>query len=77
MAEKALVAVIMAGGSGTRFWPLSTADRPKQFITFFGDRTLLQHSYDRLMGTAAPDRILVLTNQAYAQFPSGTSSASR
>ena len=39
MNEEALVAVIMAGGSGTRFWPLSTADRPKQFLTLFGDRT--------------------------------------
>jgi len=65
MAEKALVAVIMAGGSGMRFWPLSTADRPKQFLTLFGDRTLLQHSYDRLAGIVAPECILVLTNQAF------------
>ena len=65
MNEEALVAVIMAGGSGTRFWPLSTADRPKQFLTLFGDRTLLQHSFDRLKGMVAPERTLVLTNQAF------------
>jgi len=67
MDEETLVAVIMAGGSGTRFWPLSTIDRPKQFLTLFEDRTLLQHSYDRLMGMVSPERILVLTNQSFVQ----------
>ena len=63
--EKSLVAVIMAGGMGTRFWPLSTPERPKQFITLFGDRSLLQMSFDRLRGLVPPERILVLTNAAH------------
>lgn len=56
-----LVAVIMAGGAGTRFWPASTADRPKQFLALLGERTLLQMSFDRLSGLVASERILVLT----------------
>ena len=39
---KNLVAIIMAGGVGTRFWPLSTHERPKQFIQLFDDRSLLK-----------------------------------
>jgi len=64
--EKSLVAVIMAGGMGTRFWPLSIPQKPKQFITLFGDRSLLQMSFDRLRGLVPPERILVLTNAAHA-----------
>lgn len=63
--EKNLVAVIMAGGMGTRFWPLSTPARPKQFITLFGERSLLQMSFDRLRGLVSPERTLVLTNAAH------------
>jgi len=63
--EKRLVAVIMAGGMGTRFWPLSTPARPKQFVTLFGERSLLQMSFDRLRGLVPPERILVLTNAAH------------
>ena len=61
----ALVAVIMAGGSGTRFWPLSTEERPKQFLTLSGQRSLLQLSYDRVAGLLPDERILVLTNQRF------------
>jgi len=60
-----LVIVIMAGGAGTRFWPLSTEKRPKQFLDLFGDRTLLQKSYDRISNLVPPDKILVLTNAAF------------
>ncbi len=59
-----LVAVIMAGGIGTRFWPLSTEDRPKQFLTLFGDRSLLQMSFDRVVGMVPPERILILTSES-------------
>ncbi len=46
-------AVIMAGGQGQRFWPLSTADRPKQFLDLERrGRTLLQATYDRLLPLA-------------------------
>jgi mannose-1-phosphate guanylyltransferase len=57
-----LVAVIMAGGAGTRFWPLSTEARPKQLLTLVGERSLLQQSLDRLAGLVAPERVLVLTS---------------
>ncbi len=60
-----LVAVIMAGGSGTRFWPLSTEQRPKQFLTLFGSRSLLQLSYDRISALLPPEQILVLTNARF------------
>lgn len=60
-----LVAVIMAGGAGTRFWPASTEARPKQFLTFFGDRSLLQLSYDRVAPLVGKDRVLVLTGQRF------------
>ncbi|MBI3924998.1 MAG: NTP transferase domain-containing protein [Armatimonadetes bacterium] len=60
-----LVAVIMAGGVGTRFWPMSTPERPKQFLALVGDRTLLQESYDRVVELTGPDRILVVTGQRY------------
>ena len=64
-----LVAVIMAGGVGTRFWPLSTEDRPKQFIRLFDERSLLQKSYDRIAGIVPDDRILVLTNDRFTHLP--------
>jgi mannose-1-phosphate guanylyltransferase len=60
-----LVVVIMAGGVGTRFWPLSTTEMPKQFLNLFGDRTMLQESYDRIADLASPERVLVLTNSAF------------
>ncbi len=45
--------VVLAGGAGTRFWPLSTQDKPKQFLTLLGDRSLLQTGY-RLASLIAP-----------------------
>lgn len=57
-----LVVCIMAGGSGTRFWPMSRPDRPKQFLNLTGDRTMLQVTYDRLSGLVRPAQVLVLTN---------------
>lgn len=54
-------AVIMAGGSGTRLWPLSRMDRPKQSLIISGKRTLFQHAVDRLEGLFPHKRILVVT----------------
>lgn len=59
------VAVIMAGGTGTRFWPLSTTEKPKQFLKLFDDRSLLQKSYDRIADLMPPERIMVLTNATF------------
>ena len=61
-----MAAIIMAGGIGTRFWPLSTEDRPKQFLNLFDERSLLQKSYDRIAGLIPNERILVLTNRRFA-----------
>ncbi|GMU51804.1 MAG: mannose-1-phosphate guanylyltransferase [Candidatus Xenobia bacterium] len=61
-----LVCIIMAGGAGTRFWPVSTERKPKQFLPLGSERTLLQASCDRLEGLCPPDRTLVLTSRAYS-----------
>ena len=60
-----LVAVIMAGGIGSRFWPASTPENPKQFLQFFGDRSLLQKSYDRIASLIPPERVLILTQERF------------
>jgi mannose-1-phosphate guanylyltransferase len=58
-------AMIMAGGGGTRFWPRSRVARPKQFLTFSGERTLLQATLDRIAPMIAPERVWVLTGAAH------------
>jgi mannose-1-phosphate guanylyltransferase len=60
-----LHAMIMAGGGGTRFWPRSRARRPKQFLTFSGDRTLLQGTLDRIEAQVPADRCWVITSAAH------------
>jgi len=54
-------AVIMAGGGGTRLWPLSRKKRPKQALALFNDQTLFQNTLGRLWGLLPPERILVIT----------------
>ena len=57
----------MAGGIGSRFWPMSTAERPKQFIDVLGvGRTLIQLTLDRFEGICPPENIWVVTNARYA-----------
>jgi mannose-1-phosphate guanylyltransferase len=53
----------MAGGSGTRFWPRSRATLPKQMLNLFGDKTMLQLTYNRIKDFVSNDKILVVTNQ--------------
>jgi mannose-1-phosphate guanylyltransferase len=55
-------AVILAGGVGSRFWPVSTADRPKQLLALVTDRPLLADALARVAPLAPPERTLVLTN---------------
>ncbi len=62
-----LYAVIMAGGSGTRLWPLSRQSEPKQALKLIGDRTMFQHAVDRLSPSFPPERILVVTNSQIAE----------
>ena len=58
--------VILAGGSGTRFWPLSRTARPKQLISITGDRTMLQRTVERVL-PLKPKRILIITNTIQAE----------
>ncbi len=58
-------ALIMAGGSGTRLWPLSRRRRPKQLLKLFDGASLLQHSRRRLEGIFNPENIWVITSAAY------------
>lgn len=60
-------AMIMAGGGGTRLWPLSRADRPKQMLKLIGERTLFQVAVDRLLGLFPADNILVVTSEFQAE----------
>lgn len=63
-----IYAVIMAGGGGTRFWPLSRRSRPKQFLTVAGDRSLLRTTWDRALEVVAgPENVLVVTASSYQE----------
>lgn len=58
--------VIMAGGIGSRFWPMSTPSKPKQFLDILGTgKTLLQQTFDRFMQTCEPEKVFVVTNEKY------------
>ncbi len=58
-------AVIMAGGSGTRFWPKSTKALPKQFLNLFGEGTMIQNTAKRIEEIIPQERIMVVTNDSY------------
>ncbi|MCI7012042.1 MAG: mannose-1-phosphate guanylyltransferase [Prevotella sp.] len=59
--------VIMAGGVGSRFWPMSTAEKPKQFIDVLGlGKSLLQLTVERFKGICLPENVWIVTNKCYA-----------
>ena len=58
-------AVIMAGGAGTRLWPLSRRHRPKQLLKIIGGISLLRASYERIAELLPPEKIYVITGQKY------------
>jgi len=60
-SDTSLYAVILAGGHGERFWPLSRKAKPKHHLALFSERTLLSATLDRLVGLVPPERTLVLT----------------
>jgi mannose-1-phosphate guanylyltransferase len=60
-------ALILAGGSGTRFWPLSRNSKPKQLLDLFGSGTLLEQTIRRLEGLVPFENILILTNELQAK----------
>lgn len=67
MMDKHLHVVIMAGGTGTRFWPYSRNNKPKQFLDALGTgRSLLQATYDRFAGKVPNDQIWVVSNEIYS-----------
>jgi mannose-1-phosphate guanylyltransferase len=57
----AFYALIMAGGFGTRLWPLSRRDRPKQSLTLVGGRTMFEHAVDRITPLLQPEQVFVVT----------------
>jgi mannose-1-phosphate guanylyltransferase len=58
-------AVVMAGGAGTRLWPLSSQDKPKHFLKLFGGKSLIELTVDKLRGHIPDHRILILTSVKY------------
>ncbi|MDY0904204.1 mannose-1-phosphate guanylyltransferase [Pedobacter sp. CFBP9032] len=65
--NKDYYALIMAGGVGSRFWPVSRTEYPKQFIDFFGvGKTLIQSTYERFLKICPPENIFIVTNDIYS-----------
>jgi mannose-1-phosphate guanylyltransferase/mannose-6-phosphate isomerase len=60
-----LKVLVLAGGSGTRLWPLSRKNYPKQFLRLLGNQSLLQQTVERLLGIVSPEDIVVMTNNEY------------
>lgn len=60
-----LCALIMAGGKGTRFWPLSTEEKPKQFLNLIGSETMIQMTVNRIKPIIPVERIFVCTGEIY------------
>lgn len=58
-----LTAIIMAGGSGERFWPLSTPEKPKQLLKIFSEKTMIRETVDRILPIISADRIFIATNE--------------
>tara|TARA_B110000438_G_scaffold267679_1_gene282706 strand:- start:137 stop:1174 length:1038 start_codon:yes stop_codon:yes gene_type:complete len=59
--------VIMAGGIGSRFWPMSRKNKPKQFLNLFENDNLLNLTYKRLMQVTTPERIIIITSFKYKE----------
>ena len=57
-----LTALIMAGGSGERFWPLSTPTKPKQLLSLFSDKSMIRETVDRILPIISADKIFIATN---------------
>ncbi len=62
-----LWSLIMAGGSGTRFWPESRSLKPKQFLSIFGKKTLIEQTVNRLHPVIPSSRVLVITNKQHVK----------
>lgn len=60
-----MIVLIMAGGSGTRFWPLSRKNQPKQFLRLWGDETLLSLTLERVAPLASIEKVFIVTGKEY------------
>lgn len=60
-----LCALIMAGGKGTRFWPLSTEQKPKQFLNLVGDKSMIQMTVDRITKLIPLEKVFICTGAEY------------
>ena len=58
-----LTFLIMAGGSGERFWPLSTKQNPKQLLKVFNEKSLIQLTYERILPLVKNEQIFIATNE--------------
>jgi mannose-1-phosphate guanylyltransferase len=58
--------VVLAGGSGTRLWPLSRSHRPKQLLALAGEKSLLRTTVDRVVPLVTPERVLIMTERSHA-----------
>ena len=63
--SKEFCALIMAGGKGTRFWPKSTEEKPKQFLKLVNEKTMIQMTYERIKNIIPKDRIFIVTCSNY------------
>ncbi|MCH7651690.1 MAG: mannose-1-phosphate guanylyltransferase/mannose-6-phosphate isomerase [Nitrospinae bacterium] len=61
-----MISIILAGGSGVRFWPLSRESHPKQLLNIAGEHTLIQDTVERLLPWTPIDRIYIITNEQHA-----------
>ncbi len=61
-----MISIILAGGSGERFWPLSRESHPKQLLNIAGEKTLIQQTVERLLPLTPIDRIYIITNEQHA-----------
>lgn len=65
--DEDMIAIIMAGGTGTRFWPVSRRNRPKQVLSIGGEQAMLTATIDRLLPLLNPERIFVITAQEHEE----------
>lgn len=67
MNKNNLYVVILAGGSGTRFWPASRAALPKQFLSLVGDKSMLQETLSRVASKVSGERVFIVTNKRFVK----------
>jgi len=72
MLDDCCYAVVMAGGAGTRLWPLTTQEQPKHLLKLFGGKSLIELTVEKLKGRIPHDRVIILTNVRYRELTQQT-----